>query len=82
MTQDLTHALNILTTLRKANLSTSTIEKVIEGLPMGTQEKRNMSIINTGCRPPHKSDYFQKTDLIDLYLTNPHEVQLDRINYN
>ena len=79
---DFTHVLNILETLRSADLNLSAIESVITGLQIKESEKSIMSILNTGINIRERLDHYVETDLIDLYLTESHEVQLYNINYN
>ena len=82
MEREFTHIQNIFRMLREANISTSTIETVIDKLPLKQPEKRAMQILNTDRSPLSKSDYYQKIDLIDLYLTKPYEVRLCSVSYN
>ena len=82
MEKDFTHILNILETLRSADLKPSAIESVITGLQIKESGKCTMSILNTGINIRERLDHYIETDLIDLYLTESHEVRLCNINYN
>jgi len=74
-----THVQNIYHMLREANIGSSTIETVIDKLPIPQSYKRVVSILNTGGIPNPKTDYH---DDISNYFLIPYEIKPHRIYKN
>ena len=79
MERDFTHIQTIFQMLGEANISSSTIETIIDKLPIPQQEKHVMSILNNGKVPETKSNF-------PKYFNNdilwPYDFREHRINYN
>ena len=82
MERDFTHGLNLILTIQLANVKVSSIDVVISGLQCKQPEKEITSTVNTEFNLKRRSDYYKKTDLVDLYLTQSYEVQLEYISSN
>ena len=79
MERDFTHVQTIFQMLREDNISCSTIETIIDKLPIHQPEKRVMSILNNGEVPEPKSKF---TKYFNNGVLRPYESREHRINYN
>ena len=79
MERDFTHIQTIFQMLREANISSSTIETIIDKLPIPQPEKHVMSILNDGKVPETKSKF---PEYFDNDILGPYDFREHRIDYN
>lgn len=96
MVNDFTHALRLLQTFRESGLKPSTIESIIQDMPIGVVEKRAISILNLGRTKesmklpnPNLRTYFCYKGIngdyrneFDTSRLMPYTAQIGNISYN